>query len=390
MIKSFTAVTNEIDDIELALAEISEQLDLGREGRLLKNTVAILACYAEYLDSGVVAALSARLPFEIIGATTNAAGCAGEIGETMLALLVLTSDDVSFACAVSDPIGVEEEAPLKACYEAAAAKLPGRPALMISFMPLLTNMSGDFYVDRMSAISGNVPNFGTLPVDHNTDYHDSQTIYAGQFWRDRLAILLFCGPVAPRFYVGALSDERVFPEKGAVTASKGNQLQTVNGISAADYLQSLGLTKNEDGTIAGINTFPIIVDYNDGAAPIARAMFALTPEGYAVCGGALPVGSTLSVGSFDPEEIAATTSRTLAAALAGEGCSVMLIYSCIGRFFALGYDQLLEQEKVRALMGQAGIPYLFAYSGTELCPVYGKHDTLVNRSHNNSIAICAF
>ena len=48
MIKTLTAQTHEIDDVELAVSEILEQLNVGE--KLLKNTVGILTCYTEFID----------------------------------------------------------------------------------------------------------------------------------------------------------------------------------------------------------------------------------------------------------------------------------------------------------------------------------------------------
>lgn len=390
MTKTFTAFTHEVDDVDTALGEILAQLDLGGKNTLLKSTVGIVSCYAEYVESGVWKALCEKLPFQVLGTTTIANMTAGEIGETALMLMVITSDELAFATALSQPIAAEGREPLRAVYQQALAKLPGAPALMLSFAPLLNNFGSDYYVESMSEISGGVPNFGTLAVDHNPDYHDSMVLLDGDAWRDRFAILLIHGPIKPVFYVGAIADEKVFTEKGVVTASEGNQLQTVNGAPVVEYLLSLGLAKNQDGGITGINSFPIIVDYNDGTAPVARAMFAVTPEGHAVCGGNIPVGSTLSVGSFDPAEISATTARTLKTALEAGGCSTLLMYSCIGRYFSQGYDTTAEFEQLLAPLAEAGVSYLGAYSGGELCPVYGKDGGAINRNHNNSFVICAF
>lgn len=388
MIRSFTAVTGEIDDVELAVEEILGQLSL--EGRLLKNSIGILSCFAEYAESGVVAALCERLPFDVVGLSTIANAVPGSIGDTTLALLVITGDDISFSVSLTEPAAEEAEAPFRACFESALARLPGRPALMLSFTPLLTGIGSDYYVDLMSEISGNVPNFGALAVDHNEDYRDSRVILNGESWSDRFAMLLIHGDVDPAFYIGTISDEKLFQEKGVVTASKGNQLQTVNNAPIIDYLLSLGLSKNEDGSIVGINSFPIIVDYNDGTMPVVRAMFAITPEGYAVCGGNIPVGSTISIGSFDAREIIETTDKTVGAALDAKRHSVMLMYSCVGRFFTQGYESRAEFETMQRRMEGSSVSYLAAYSGGELCPVYRADGKTVNRNHNNTFVICAF
>jgi hypothetical protein len=122
-------------------------------------------------------------------------------------------------------------------------------------------------------------------------------------------------------------------------------------------------------------------------------MFAITPEGYAVCGGKMPVGASLTLGSISAEEILKTTGETLKLALAiGESNgnkNGMLIFSCVGRFFVQGFDTAAEMKKVRDVVGNK-LPFHFAYSGTELCPVYGNDRAIYNRSHNDTIIICIF
>ena len=52
MIKMFSAFTEEIDDVDAAISEILSQLDL--EHSLMQNSIGILHCYHEFIDSGVV------------------------------------------------------------------------------------------------------------------------------------------------------------------------------------------------------------------------------------------------------------------------------------------------------------------------------------------------
>lgn len=389
MLKAFSAYTNEIDDAEQAVAEILEQIS---SQELLANSVGIVSCYADFIDSGALKAVCDALPFEVAGITTLSSVVAGSEDIMQLTLLVLSSDDISFAIGLSDPLPEPDMAPLKRAYADTVAKLAGAPSLMLSFAPLLLNAGGDFFVEALNEIAPNVPSFGPLAVDHNADYHNAQVICNGEGYSNRFAFILLQGNVSPRFFVAGISSERVFQEKGVVTAAQENQLQTVNNMPVGDYLLTLGLQKNADGTITGINSYPFIVDYNDGTTPVVRVMFALTPEGYAVCGGNIPVGATLSVGSIDANEIVSTTSNTLLEVLAGEKPRCLIMYSCVGRLFAQGYDTQREQNSVKAALAQTDIPYQFAYAGGELCPVYATQDMTgqtINRNHNETYIVCA-
>jgi hypothetical protein len=384
-----TAYTREIDDAETAVSEIREQMEAG--GGLLRNTVGFLTCYSDFLESGTVREICGALPFEVIGSTTLSSATEGSSGELLLTLMVLTSDDVSFSVGLTGPILSEDPTPLREAYESAlAAGGAEKPALMITFAPLLMNVGGDFYVNSFTEISGGTPNFGMMAVDHNSDYHETRVIRNGEAWADRCAFVLLFGEVRPRFFMASISPEKIFREKGVVTDSRGNQLRTVNGRPVTEYLRSIGLNRDENETIVGINSFPFIVDYNDGTLPVVRIMFANTPEGYAVCGGDIPVGATLSVGSINAEEVVATTGKTLTATLADGKCDCLLMFSCVGRYFTLGYEPMIEIDKVREILSAAGIPWQLTYSGGEFCPVRARSgEAITNRSHNDTIVICA-
>jgi hypothetical protein len=383
MIKTILAQTNEADDVESAVSGILTQL--GKE-KLKKNSVGIVSCFADFVSSGVVSALAEKLPFPLAGNTTLAAAANGVQGEVLLILTVLTSDDVEFEAHVTGSVTGEDDAPFRAAWDKITAQRSEKPSLMLSFAPLLNNVAADFFVESWSAITGNVPNFGTLAVDHNPDYHEAQTILGAGAYRDRYVFIFCYGSVEPRFFICGISEEKAFREKGVVTSSQGNQLKGVNGVSVADYLVSLGLEKDENGVIQGINSYPFILDYNDGTQPIIRVMFAITPDGSAVCGGKIPEGATLTVGSLNAEEVLSGSAAILQKALEKAGGKSLLIFSCVGRYFAQGFNATAEVEKAREIL--ADTPFHFCYSGTELCPVYGKDGSLTNRSHNDTMVIC--
>lgn len=392
MIKSFSASTHEVDDIDIAVSEILAQLDLGGKNHLLKNTVGIVSCYAGYIETGVYAAIAKALPFGFVGATTILDACAGELGETMFGILVLTSDDVSFSAALSDPITENSDEPLKAMYQNALKNLPSdsHPVFMLSYTPLFSEISVHNYVESMTKISSGIPNFGAVSVDHNSDYHESYVLHNGEYWKNRFAILLFQGDVKPSFFMGTVSDEKTFPEKGIVTSSSGNILKSVNGKSAVEYLLSLGLSQDEEGGIIGLNSFPLIVDRGDGLTPIAQAMLVTSPEGHIVCADIVPEGSSLAIGSFNMEELEATAKRCLKQALSSENHSTLLVYSCIGRYFALSYDSSKEMKQLSVLTKDQNTVYIAAYVGGEICPLYTEGGKIVNRNHGNSFIVCAF
>jgi hypothetical protein len=385
MIKMLTACTYEIDDVEAAVSEIVEQLDM--ENTLLTHSAGMLTCYSEFLDSGVVAALCERLPFGVVGSTTLANGAGGESSSLMLTLSVFTSDDLHFATALSDSLEADQEAPLREAYEQAVATLPGKPVAIFEYLPLIFTVGGDQIVGAMDRVTGGVPQFGTVTVDNTPEYFTASVIHNGQSSRQGMAMLLVYGDFNPTYYVASISDSKIMMQKAVVTASQNNVVYQVNNTPILTYLESLGLSS--EGRIDGANAIPFIIDYNDGTKPVARSIFSALPDGGVVCGGVMPVGATLSIGSIDFADVMNTTSGILGSALEAGERSGFVLFSCLTRNLALGMDSEAEMRKAHAIIGEAA-PYQFTYSGGEVCPVYGPDGRLVNRFHNATFVACVF
>lgn len=381
MIKAFTAYTQEIDEVEDAVAEILEQLDLSQLG---KSTVGLLTCYAEFIDTGVVAAISEALPFDVIGCTTMGSATNGNLGHLELNLIVLTGDDVEFSAAVSESLAEEQDRPLREMYAEAAARLTSDPAVIVTFMPLMYEIGGEVFLNILDDAS-QLPIFGTLAVDHTSDYRMSYTFFNGRHYKDALAMVVIAGNVSPKFMISALDEKKTLKQQAIITASKANILQEVNGIPAVKYMESLGLTKN--GIIEGPSTIPFVVDFNDGTKPVIRAIFAQTPEGYAVCGGVMPVNSILSIGTIEEGDVIDTTSQMCEKISKLQDTSVILQFSCVGRNYALGTNTKVEMEIVENAFGKV-TPYQFTYAGGEICPLYDSDGELKNRFHNDTIIAC--
>lgn len=389
MIQTFSAFTSEVDDVESAVTEIREQL--AAEDALLKNTIGLITCLPEFIETGVVGALQDALPFDLIGQTTIAASTLGSETLDILNILVITSDELEFVVGQTEPITGENLCLLESSYHAAVGERTEQPAVTLLYGPLLMNVGGEFFVSAFNELTNNAPVFGSLAVDNTLDYHNSFVIYKGEASRDQLAFINIYGELNPQFYLATISHEKIFDEKGVVTSSAGNQLKTVDDKPAVDFLTSKGLAVNADGVIEGLNSFPYIVDYNDGTPPVVRVIFALTPEGDAVCLGGIPEGSTLGVGYFDDKDIRSTTRKALEAISSSSGKNAIL-FSCIGRYFTLGFEPEGEVLAARRILDSLGKTYTLAYSGAEICPVTNIADgvSLTNRFHNATFIAMVF
>ena len=101
MIDMYVARTSEIDEIEAAIDEIKEQIDLSA---LKKNSGGIIFCHIDFVESGVVMELCNILPFDVIGMTSMVGASCDSYGLYDLTLTILTSDEVEFKAGMSDAI----------------------------------------------------------------------------------------------------------------------------------------------------------------------------------------------------------------------------------------------------------------------------------------------
>jgi hypothetical protein len=381
MIKMLTAFTEEIDDVDLAVSELLEQLDL--DHRCLANSLGIIHCFSDFVESGVVRALSGRLPFDTLGGTTMSASTPSGMSPMGLSVTVLTSGDVRFAGGVSAPVTDSVDAPLTELYGRISAKFPEKPAMLMPFIPFLLNVGGDEFVEKLDALSGGIPAFGTLATSNALDFSKIFTFYNGESYPSSLALALVGSGAEPEFSSISVNEENILRQKAVVTGVNRNILQSINNVPAVRYLESIGLAK--DGDVMGIVSMPFIVYLEDGSILI-RACFGATGEGALILGGAVPVNSTLALGVMGFEDVVNSTETRVREVLAAAKDRGILMYSCGGRKLALGMRPLAEHEKVKECLGDR--PYHFVYSGGEVFPSRLGDGRVVNHLQNDSLIVC--
>ncbi len=385
MIRMLTAFTDEVDEREFAVQSILEQLNC--EKSMLRNSVAMLFCHPECIDTGVMKAVCDALPCDVVGCTTLASGTAGKAGVLGLSVALLTSDDAHFSATMSGPLTSDPGANVLGAFTRACAGRPGKPALAIAFAPLMVDIGGEVIADALFKAVGDIPVFGTTACDHTAVYDQSYTILNGKAEKTAACLLLVYGDIRPRFVYKIISDRKIQKQKAIITGSNGSLLREVNGIPLMQYLETLGISKNNG--IENIGVVPFIVDYNDGNPPVARAMYTVTPEGYAVCGGRMPEGSTLAIGRLDMEDVLETAETATREVMGADVPDVLLLFPCMSRNLVLGSEFKAELDAFERTVG-GRVPYLAVYSGGEKCPALTNDGRLVNCFHNFTVAACAF
>jgi hypothetical protein len=380
------AWTLEADDPAVAVAEILEQLDL--ENMLLAHSAGFITCSYDYVETGMVQAVCDALPFEVAGCTTLTNAINQEAGTLLFCLSVLTADDCRFATALTPALeGDNVHAIINETFQHAAVQLEEKPGLVLAFLPMLGAVSGELMLHALNDAVAGVPVFGTIACDSDTAYYSNTfTIHNGTCSRDGVSMLLVSGNVHPHFVVTSTSEQNLHDQQAVITSSEGSVLKEVNGMSAKAYFASIGLSQGEG--LEGLSSVPFVVNYNDGSQPVARAIYSLNDDGSALCGGMMPKGGTLAIGRMDVDDILLTAEQSLEKLLKNAGINGIIMFPCLGRNMVLGATPLSEIDKVQGVLGNS-LPWHLAYSGGEVCPVYGSGGCTVNRFHNFTFIACA-
>lgn len=390
MIHSLTAYTYEIDNPGQAVADILGQIK--RQVEPNERMLGIVLCSFDFIDSGVIKTLSLAAPFPIIGGTTVSQAVQDKADILYLTLMVLYSDDCVFVPAVTEVI--QEEGDLTALvtdpYNEAKKTFDGKEKMVFAFSPIkLFHRSGDSYVEALSKVSGNVPVFGMMVVDDSLDYANAYTIFNGEAYEDRLVFALLAGDFNPEFHISELTYKSKLLHKAEVTDAKGSVLLGINDIPIVEYLESIGLASN--GRIRdGINSLRFLV-YSDknpdyDGRPVGRAIYQILDDGTAGCGGEIPVGSTITVGVCEKNEVVGTARDLVSSIKQKYSGRTALIFSCTGRRIALGSEPLAEMQHYIELNGD--VNYLMAYAGGEICPMSVSNGVASNFFHNYTLVTC--
>ncbi|MDR1019986.1 MAG: FIST C-terminal domain-containing protein [Synergistaceae bacterium] len=384
MIKMITASTKEIDDREIAAQEILEQLALGET--LLAHSVGLMNFHPEFLETGVARAVCDALPFDTVGCTTSNVAVPGDMGDFILSAAVLTSDDVSFAAGVTQPIRGNSKAPIGGLYSRLRDALPEKPSFLYTLAPILKDVGGDEFIESIDEFSGGVPLFGSLAFTHKSDFSDVYTFFNGEHYQDALALVAMSGAVNPEFLKTSLPEERMIRQKAIITESKKNAIRKINGIPVLEYLKSIGLAENGKINEGGLSSIPLILTLED-KSQVVRSPYAMTDDGALLCYGSAPAGSTVDFAYGDKNYVLQSARETIADAPETQNTRNMMIFSCAARRWMLGSDVNAEMDEVAKQLDGV-CKYQFGYAGGEICPVPRPDGSLVNRFHNYSLIAC--
>ncbi len=383
--KMLNAYTFEIDDVQVAIEEILEQLDL--DNQLLANSAAFITCSYDFIETDAAKAICEALPLSVVGMTTLNNAINEESGSTLLCVSVVTADDCQFTTVCSDVWNEAntQEITAKACNEV-LSNLDTEAKLILFFAPMHIANNSEDIIAEISNFFKNVPIFGSnaCPEDVVT-YENSFAIYNGDYLTKQFSMLIISGNINPRFIFSSLIEDHVSAHSFMVTESEGSVIKKINNMPAAEYLSSINVLNNN--SVEGFFSTPLMADYNDGTQLISRAAILLDEDRNIVCGGSVPQGCKLMIGSLNKEDVRFIASQAIDKVAELDNVNGVIIFSCFGRLAILGLDYLLESTVIQEKIGDK-VPFHSAYSAGEICPVQDQKENIINRFHNFTFIVC--
>ncbi len=394
----YVAHSYEIDDPEQAVKDILQSLPEGILSKAKKNhAVGILTTHADAVSSGVVAAVCASMPFDVIGMTSLASCGDGEVAFDILTFVLLMDDTIRFATALTEPLVDEHKSEHPFCksigkayrnIESDLGLQQEKPDLTIVCAPFLPHLNGQSITDCVSKAVGHTPVFGGLASDHTAESSDTYVIYNGTCVRQRLAMLCMVGAVKVKFSFASLLANNIQNKESIITSSQGTLVESINQKEVVNYCTSLGLSREAWKSSSAL--IPFLVDYKDGTQPLAREFLGFTEDDYAQFGGEMPAGASIYLGLQTQEGILSTAQSILDSVVQEkENLAGVMIMGCAGRSVFLGASPLAEGEKTLAELNDM-LPYHHVYARGEICPTQLSDGSLQNRFHNFTVAMCMF
>jgi len=392
MIKSYSIIINEVDEVELALEELRSQL---LEIKLLENTVGIVTVNKDFVVSGVYSAVAKVVSFPLVGMTSYSQIVNGKIGTFMFSIMILTSNDCEFSCGMSEAIpdigDVKEQ--LQKCYKDLCSRLNNDPKLVFLYPNFMYGHYPNQYIKAITELNNNIPIFGSLS---NGEIMDSvtfaRTLHCENISSNQVAMLLISGNISPKFYLGSTTKESIMvSDIGVVTAAEGNCLLEINNTKAKQFLEEANLKPDSANQRASFFSTFIADEKNEKGEIVSSVVKSLVrPKDDAylfACG--IRVGSSLSAISFTGEVVMETAKNVMEQIKSKHKEGTILIYSCLGRRAALLNEPHKEFELMSKIM-ENNFNYMATCSGGEICPTSATETEVVNNEHNETLIACIF
>jgi len=396
--KSAIAITQEIDDLELASKELASQIK--EKLNPCSKSIGIAYCDADVDVAKFGELMHAELDIDIVGTTTTATVERNTgYSDTGITLCVLTSEDVSLSIGYADDLNNDNYAEsIRNAYNDVCGNIQEKPGLILAFAPYIADLTSENYVEVLDESSGGTPVFGGIATDHWELQHQ-KVFFNGKAFSRGLVFVLLRGNIKPVFAMRHSFGGGV-ERKGKITESSGNLIHKVGEQTFKEYLAEIVPVPDEDLVIYHFQSTPFVVelpDYDHNEQPVVRALCTIDHKTGA--GGFLskmPEGSLIHMNVIQKENLIESCSGAMEdivkemTADTNYEYSIIFISTCNARHILMSGTHDLESNIINEMLKScpSELNAVGYYGFGEICPTTSDNKT-INRFHNISFAVCA-
>ncbi len=396
--KSVSIYTEEMDDLEAGVQELSEKLQA--KLKLLKNSCGLLFCDKDTDLEELMPYLKKTFAFPIMGCTSLAM-LTREEGYRVsgLAMLVLTADDCEFSLAITETLSDENrEQQIKEVYKQATSQLGEKEKVIIMYASKPIRTGGDEYVTLLDKVSCGVPVFGALASD-TFSFSDYKVFLNDRIEHMGMVILLISGNINP-IYRMEYSLDHMAEFSAIITEAQGCKIVSLDNMPFTEALKKAGLESQMENTEIVIMEFigtPFMVDekMEDGITiSKMRNLTSLDYEkgtGYFL--GNMQQGAMLRIGLMKKEDVQLSVKEAFSKLLEEIAASehdyhTLLCSSCGSRYLILATEPDAEAKAFQGVLPE-DMSLTGFYSFGEICPFKGDNGKLYNSFNNDTFTIMA-
>lgn len=391
MVKSIVLYTEEIDDLELAMEELSAQSS-GFEFE--KNSFGILFMDVETDYDELYELLREKWDIPFIGTTAIGMlnGCEGYC-RSGISIMLLTSSDCRFSVGMTQNLNRDNyREQIAETYERLEQALDGEEVkLVLAFGGKAPEMAGDDIVDAIDALGRHVKVYGAIASDMFS-FRDFRAMYNDRVEMNELTLVLIAGKIEPKFLsVQSLSGKVNFSYE--VTKSEGNRVYRLGNGTFLEAMEKAGMGSEKAFVVSDFIQTPFITVLDKPGGIHVEALRNLTmlnhQDGSGMFLGGISEGSSLEIGLLNRGDVSDTVKKAFDEILEwlktdGKDYGTILCCSCAARFLALGNNGIVEAESYKGRLPE-GVSLMGMYSYGEYCPVGGEK--WCNVFHNSTFTI---
>lgn len=394
--KSLQAFTKEIDDLDIAIAELDAQID---RNELLKNSCGILFCGHETDVEELARRIKATFDIPFIGCTALAMMNTNGYSESTICLHILTSDECEFKIGFTDPIAEPSDVDkIVDVYHKLHEGIEQKERVIIAYAPWWSNMSYEYVIGKIDEESGGVPIYGGIASD-GWDFENLRVICNGMVSNTQAVMLLIFGDIRPIFSIGQ-SVSAMKEDKRTVTKADGATVYELEGSLMIDYIKELGLDSDKDFVLTDCMATPFVTTLktDDGdEIDILRVLSSIDHKsGGCTFLGRVEEGSDICMVRIDKSNIIASIRQLFDDVISQINASkdykysTILCSSCAARYCLTVADKEAETRGYEGRLPE-GVNLQGAYMYGELCPGIGKnYSGLYNELYNETFSVLAF